>query len=136
MEPRGGTLDADSHIEHNLFQVKKGVETLELRGGPPNSDSCTEYDLYQIKTERRAGPLEVQLSVDKQLLTMELDTGAAVTLISESTCQRLWPERPLQACTRRLRTYSGEEVPVLGQLDMVLECGDQSTSPRFQSSCS
>jgi len=46
---------------------------------------------------------------------MELDTGAAVTLMSESTCRQLWPDRPLQ-------------LPTVGQLEVVVEYGDQSAT--------
>jgi len=67
---------------------------------------------------------------------MELDTGAAVTLMSESTCRQLWPGRPLQLCTMRLHTYSGEQLPVVGQLEVVVECGEQSaTLPLYVVQC-
>ena len=44
------------------------------------------------QTGKKTGPLEVQLKVDGQCLPMELDTGAAVTLVSESTYRQLWPK--------------------------------------------
>ncbi len=56
---------------------------------------------------------------------MELDTGAAVTLISEATCHQLWPDRPLQECITRLCTYAGEQIQVLGQLEVAVQSGDQ-----------
>ena len=127
----GETPDVDSHAEQDLFQVKteRRRELLEPLGGLPDYDSTSEYDLFQVTTERKVvGPLEVQLIIDKQPLTMELDTGAAVTLMSESTCRQLWPDRPLQLCTMRLCTYSGEQLPVVGQLEVVVECGDQSAT--------
>ncbi|MDD9818931.1 MAG: RNase H-like domain-containing protein, partial [Gammaproteobacteria bacterium] len=59
---------------------------------------------------------------------MELDTGAAVTLVSESTYRRLWPYRPLQECPMKLRTYSGEQLTVLGQLHVQVQSGVQSAN--------
>ena len=52
---------------------------------------------------------------------MELDTGAAVSLVSEYTYRRLCPYRPLQETTTRLRTYFGEQLMVLGQLDVEVQ---------------
>ena len=49
---------------------------------------------------------------------MEVDTGAAVSVISEDTYVKLWPEqRPqLQPSTTRLKTFMGEVVKVLGTI--------------------
>ena len=52
--------------------------------------------------------------VDNQQLTMEVDTGAAVSLVSEETHQWMWPDKPLQPATTVLRTYSGEHLSVCG----------------------
>ena len=49
---------------------------------------------------------------------MEIDTGSALTLISQETFRRLWPqgESPkLDSTPIRLRTYSGEELEVVGR---------------------
>jgi len=56
---------------------------------------------------------------------MELDTGAAVSLVSEYTYRRLCPNKPLQETTTRLRTYSGEQLMFLGQLDVEVQYGAQ-----------
>ena len=45
---------------------------------------------------------------------MEVDTGAAVTLMSEALYKRLWPGRDLKASRVHLKTYSGEAIPVVG----------------------
>ena len=62
----------------------------------------------------------VPISVDKELngkmVQMELDTGAAVSLISECTKERLFPRAPLQKPVVALRTYTAEPIPVRGVL--------------------
>lgn len=52
---------------------------------------------------------------------MEIDTGAAASLISESTYNSLWSgenKPPLQHADVSLRTYSGEELSVVGQISV------------------
>ena len=61
----------------------------------------------------------------RQCLPMELDTGAAVTLVSESTYRRFWSNRPLQECTTRPHTYTGERLTVLAQQLVPVQSGDQ-----------
>jgi len=56
---------------------------------------------------------------------MELDTGAAVSLVSESTYKQLWLTNSLQESFTRLRTYTGEQINVLRKLDVEVQSGDQ-----------
>ena len=56
---------------------------------------------------------------------MELDTGAAVSLVSECTYRHLCPNKPLQETTTCLRTYSGEQLVILGQLEVEVQYGAQ-----------
>eukprot|EP00731_Ephydatia_muelleri_P017292 Em0010g390a len=63
-------------------------------------------------------PLTVTVEVNKAKLCMEVDTGAADSILSESTFQRLWPEgaRPLlRQSAVMLRTYSGEKLSIRGR---------------------
>ena len=56
---------------------------------------------------------------------MELDTGAAASLVSEDRQKLHWPEHQLQESTARLKTYSGEHLEVLGNIDVKVEYGEQ-----------
>jgi len=53
-------------------------------------------------------PIKVDLEVDGQQLSMEVDTGASLSLVSETNFRKLWPSRPLQPTAVQLKTYSGE----------------------------
>ncbi len=46
---------------------------------------------------------------------MEIDTGASLTLMSEQIFQSLW--------TVTLHSYSGESIPVLGTVDVLVKYG-------------
>ena len=46
---------------------------------------------------------------------MEIDTGAAVSIISEKLFQAAFSKEPLEDAGVKLKTYTGEIMPVLGQ---------------------
>ena len=89
-------------------------------------DVHDEYDLFQVNgSSRTSQPLEVPVEIEGRSLIMELDNGASVTLISESVFNKLCLDKPLRLSSSRLSTYSGERLPVLGQLQVNVTCGDQ-----------
>lgn len=75
-----------------------------------------DFTLMMVKSLRKsdAPPILVKAKLDDCLVDMEVDTGAAVSLMSESTFNTLWPGRSLQPSPVRLRTYLKETIPVVG----------------------
>ena len=64
----------------------------------------------------------MELSVNGAPLKMEVDTGATLSLLSEVTYKTLWKNPPkLKPSTTRLRTYSGQQLVVLGTLVVNVE---------------
>ena len=59
-------------------------------------------------------PYQVVLKVN-QAVVMEIDAGAAVTVMSSKSFNSLFPKAILQETTMRLRTYIAKEMPVLGK---------------------
>ncbi len=56
-------------------------------------------------------------------LSLEVDTGPSVSVISESTYRETWPpdrHPALQPTEASLRTYTGQQVEVLGSITLVL----------------
>ena len=72
--------------------------------------------------DQSPGLLTVDVCLDSNPLTMELDTGAAVSLIIEATYKRLWSatsSRPkLKPTDSTLRGYTGNQLRVLGTIDV------------------
>ena len=60
------------------------------------------------------------------MLTFEVDTGAAVTLISEETYRQNFPGKPLQKSSLQLRTYTNNPVQVLGKITVDVSYGIQN----------
>ena len=80
--------------------------------------------LHAVRSES-SQPLEVDLTIEGKPLRMEVDTGAAVSLVSEKTYKSILPESTLQNSRAQLRTYSGEQIPVLGQVEVEVCYGEQ-----------
>lgn len=84
------------------------------------------YSLYQVKsTADKRAPFTVNLLLNGEKMTMEIDTGASSTLISEKTYEVLWKNnqvlRPqLQTVSDTLSTYTGESIPVRGKAEVVV----------------
>ena len=71
--------------------------------------------------------VEVKLNGVKN--EMELDTGAAVSLVSQQVFQGFVnSEIELKPTTVKLRSYSGHELKVKGECNVVVECNGQNKS--------
>ena len=79
--------------------------------------SEVEYTLFPMQSDN-CKPLRTTMVVEGHDITMEVDTGAAVSLVSEDTVNNspFLKCLPIQQTNVRLRTYTGQPVSVLGQL--------------------
>ena len=81
-------------------------------------DPCeAEYTLFPVQNNDYK-PLQTTMMVEGHSLTMEVDTGAAVSLVSEETVNSspFLMCLPLQQSNVALRTCTGQTVSVLDQL--------------------
>ena len=58
--------------------------------------------------------ISVQLQVAGKWLNMEVDTGAAVSILSETALQKKFPRNKLKPSSMVLKTYTGEPMKVVG----------------------
>ena len=94
---------------HNSTHLMEEAETL---------DEQPTYTLFNVTTNV-SKPLQVSLRINDADFTMEVDTGASMSLISNVTFQKLWPAHSspvLMATQTKLRTYTGEQINVLGTI--------------------
>ena len=71
-------------------------------------------------------PLRVSLQVERRNMVMELDTGSAVSIISENAyCDNL-KHIPLKTSDHQLRTYTSEVVRPIGVADVKVVYQDQT----------
>ena len=75
-----------------------------------------EYSMFQVRSRSKA--LEVTVAVEGQEFRMEVDTGAALSIVSEDTFKQLWPDKSVQHSQIKLKTYTGEALEVVGSVEM------------------
>ena len=81
--------------------------------------------VFQIGSGKSTHPISVTVTVNDQPLKMELDTGAAVSIISEQEQRKLYPLTSLHPTHTLLRTYTGATMPVAGEMTAQVEYGSQ-----------
>ena len=65
------------------------------------------------------------MEINNKCVTMELDTGAAVTIMSQKSYHSLFPGLQLDNSSVRLKSYSGQTIPVVGQVDVAVKYDQQ-----------
>ena len=55
------------------------------------------------------------VEIEGQQVKMDIDTGAAVTLMSSSSHNLIFPKAKLNHSANLLKTYTGERIPVEGE---------------------
>ena len=92
----------------------------------------SEYGLFQIRSVQGSSTAAIVVNphINGVSLSMELDTGAAVSLVSKKTWERHFPGVKLTKSETLLKTYSGEKLKVEGQADVhVSYQGQEKTLP-------
>ena len=67
------------------------------------------------------------MQLDEQPVLLEVDTGAAYTIMSQSTFRELWPHRRLDKSKITLCTYSGESLEVVGSTNVQVNYNSQTS---------
>ena len=77
-------------------------------------------------TAKEREPYRVKLQLNGVQTSMEVDTGAAATIINEETYKRIIEgnlvknRQQLETAKVKLRTYTGELVKVIGTLNVIV----------------
>ena len=99
---------------------------------PPVED-CPTYSLFTLGS-RKNKPWMVDLLVNGKQVSMQIDTGASVSVINFETYTSLWssplPPLVINEPRPKLRTYTGEEIQVLGSFSPTISYkGQQKVLP-------
>ena len=90
-----------------------------------NEATTSQVEPLLVIQNRSTPPYRVQLEVGGKPLTMEVDTGAAVSLAPESAVTSLLSTHQLLPSSVILKTYTGEQIPVKGALKVNVKYGQQ-----------
>ena len=113
--------------KHVRKQQGRGANWVQTDPNVSEEDSDTDLPLYQVSS-KASHPITVDLEVNKTKLTMEIDTGAAVSVISEQTRRKMFPDVPLSKSTLLLKSYTGEVMPVLGEMKVEVKYRSQTVT--------
>ena len=83
-----------------------------------------EYPLFHLNN-KKAAPYKVKLSVDSCPIEMEIDAGAALSLVSEATFKKTWTDRSMEPSQVSLCSYSGEPIAVAGEVTVTVSYKQQ-----------
>lgn len=87
------------------------------RGVLDEQEDTSEDDVLghvRLHGMHRSPPITVKITIDNCLVKMEVDTGASMSIMSQSIFSQLWPGRSLYTTDVRLQSYSKEPIPVVG----------------------
>jgi len=88
------------------------IDSLTEAGKPFPDDAILKVQGHSIR------PITVTLELNGNPVIMEVDTGAAVSLMSEATQKKVFPEAQLQKASVKLHTYTEESLSVMGTLEV------------------
>jgi transposase InsO family protein len=94
----------------------------------PDQEEAGEGDLPIFHLTDKQTSMNVQLTVEGQPFRMEVDTGAAVSLITEKAWKAHIPHLQLRKSAIRLRAYTGNQIPVVGEARVDVKYQDQQSS--------
>ena len=92
-------------------------------------------DIMRVHAVSPSAPrsYKVSLEINKIPITMELDTGASVSLVSEATWADKLNKPQLQPCTLSLQSYPNRSLKVLGQCQVVVNVYGERSQPTTHS---
>ena len=79
---------------------------------------------------RNSNSITVDVAVPGKTIKMEVDTGAAVSFVTEQQHQELFPTAVLchsNVTYVTLRTYTADRLPVVGEIHVHVQYGDQTS---------
>ncbi|KAI2647716.1 hypothetical protein H4Q32_024734 [Labeo rohita] len=94
------------------------------------SDTLQEPVEIKEQLDRHNGTkgIVVNVKLDGKCMDMQLDTGAAVSLMSELSYREFLSHLPLSKTSMQLITYSGERIPLLGSIDVPVQYERQNVT--------
>ena len=98
-----------------------GVRTLqEEEVDEPDLEPMNHVQVLNQICEKYSRPHIVDIQMNGKPLAMEVDTGACMSLISEQTLKRYFPNSVLKPSSKWLSAYSGHPLTTLGKMEVAV----------------
>ena len=93
-----------------------GIHSVEEADTMAETVDKTSWPMFTVvDSQRRCKELIVPMLINGKSVDMELDTGASVTIIPNNVRTDVLAAKSLQQTDVKLRSYSGHEIPVVGE---------------------
>jgi len=99
-----------------LGKSKESPETKYVATTEDDSSAVDEFQLYTVGAKSATRPITVDVQINGKQLPMEVDTGAALSIVSKRTWKTLFPGVALKEAHIVLKTYTNERMTVKGEL--------------------
>ena len=104
--------------------TEAGINAME---GDDSEESSREFgDLYHVSVSKNKKPISLKIYLEGRPVTMELDTGSAVSVMSEGVYFEYLCHIPLKDTPLKLCTYMGESVRPMGFCHVTVQYQGQS----------
>ena len=110
------------HFKSKVFKTKY-VDQDDSNDEDPTEEELGLYGVYTMPEVRK---YQVNIRVDNENIVMEIDTGAAVSIIPQELYETKLSHLPLSKSKVVLKTYSGERLQVLGEVQLPVQYQGQS----------
>ena len=114
--------EATCHKCKKRGHIAKGSAKWVETQAPKQEDNDETALICQVGSQT-SPPYEVVVNLNRKPVTMEIDTGAAVSIMSNKTKKGLFPLEVLDKPTLNLHNFTSEPIPVLGQLTVKVRYG-------------
>ena len=99
-------------------------------GNKTNKRNDGIFEIFQLKPNANP-PLKVGILVNSKLVSMEIDTGASISLINCETFLKLYDNKArINLTSSRIRTYTGKIAKPKGSIKVQVEYNGQKTRGR------
>ena len=91
---------------------------------PIQLDGSKQWSIFSV-TSNSLAEILILLKIESQYCEMGLDTGASLSIISEDLYREKFKDIPMKTTDAILKTYTGQIIPVDGQIDVEVQYGHQ-----------
>ncbi|UYV68464.1 hypothetical protein LAZ67_5004393 [Cordylochernes scorpioides] len=124
--PKNKTFDDLIDIVKRHFSPKRSIVVESSRRNLRQHQN-QPGNIHQIgdqEEEEDDPPYLMELKVEGNFIKFEMDTGSGLTLISEKDFKNSLQHLKLEKASIIVRTYDGTVVPILGKINIKVECQD------------
>ena len=125
---RSNQQQSETFVKHpeRKWRVGKGrsmtsqsqSKTHLLQEGEDDEQSYTMFTIDSCYGRKREDRIIESFMIQDQMIDLEIDTGATVSVINENTYRQLKNSTVLKKTQTILRTYSGEKIIPMGVIDV------------------